>query len=428
MMAYKAIRQMVAMSHSTRKPAEIARTYYSERVHHVSAVRTGIQSLNGYEFFAVMTAEMMCRVDHIYLTDQHIQARWNELDNCAHDFFHEKLIAHELDNTQAIEGIHSSWQQTAKAVEAAQHPQKKAVPLEKMAHIYLDLQRNTGSPRQASEIRDLYNFIMHDDQSADIQLEGLLFREGDVIISDPGQSQPTHRAVSGEYVESYMKQWLRLANDSCIPSLIRAVMCHFIFEYIHPFYDGNGRTGRYLLAMQLRNTLSMPAALSVSSAISRHKNQYYKAFEVAEHPLNCAELTMFVHTLLEFIDEELQELQHKLDENFFAYEMVKIMPVSKLVKLFMAQELYGYRSERGMSIGEISERLGMNRNRVASELNALINDDVMEQISNSSPADDAVVWGADETLRDFMHTRKLVKIQGSGQRASVFRFEKRGNA
>jgi Fic family protein len=52
---------------------------------------------------------------------------------------------------------------------------------------------------------------------------------------------------------------------------------HYQFEAIHPFSDGNGRTGRILLLLQLKleNLLDIPA-LFLSEYIIEHKDKYYR--------------------------------------------------------------------------------------------------------------------------------------------------------
>ena len=67
-----------------------------------------------------------------------------------------------------------------------------------------------------------------------------------------------------------------------IPELYAAALCHFLFGYIHPFFDGNGRTGRYLLALQLSRPLSQPTVLSLSRVIAENKATYYRAFDAVE--------------------------------------------------------------------------------------------------------------------------------------------------
>lgn len=65
------------------------------------------------------------------------------------------------------------------------------------------------------------------------------------------------------------------AEDSIDP-LVKMAIIHYQFEAIHPFFDGNGRTGRIILLLYLKfaNLLDLPA-LYLSSYIIEHKNQYY---------------------------------------------------------------------------------------------------------------------------------------------------------
>lgn len=39
------------------------------------------------------------------------------------------------------------------------------------------------------------------------------------------------------------------------PAIYKILASHYMFEYIHPFYDGNGRVGRYILAKLLNDNL-----------------------------------------------------------------------------------------------------------------------------------------------------------------------------
>jgi Fic family protein len=62
-----------------------------------------------------------------------------------------------------------------------------------------------------------------------------------------------------------------------IDPLIKMAIIHYQFEAIHPFFDGNGRTGRIILLLYLKLTglLELPA-LYLSKYIIEHKSEYYK--------------------------------------------------------------------------------------------------------------------------------------------------------
>jgi len=67
------------------------------------------------------------------------------------------------------------------------------------------------------------------------------------------------------------------ADDDSVDPLIRAIIAHYQFEAIHPFRDGNGRTGRILMVLQLINSdlLSFPI-LYISGYINQHRSDYYR--------------------------------------------------------------------------------------------------------------------------------------------------------
>lgn len=64
--------------------------------------------------------------------------------------------------------------------------------------------------------------------------------------------------------------------DDTIDPLVKMAIIHYQFEAIHPFFDGNGRTGRIILLLYLKMSglLDLPA-LYLSDYIIKHKNEYY---------------------------------------------------------------------------------------------------------------------------------------------------------
>lgn len=82
-----------------------------------------------------------------------------------------------------------------------------------------------------------------------------------------------------EEIQILMKNLERYINDddlSEVDVLIKMAVIHYQFESIHPFYDGNGRTGRILniLYLVLKDLLSLPI-LYLSRYIIRNKSEYY---------------------------------------------------------------------------------------------------------------------------------------------------------
>lgn len=95
---------------------------------------------------------------------------------------------------------------------------------------------------------------------------------------------------------------------------MQAIVGHFMLEYTHPFYDGNGRLGRFLLAFRLLDVLSAPTAMSLSHQFSVQRAKYYSAFQQAEQSLNRGEVTFFVKAIADLIGDAQLELEESLDE------------------------------------------------------------------------------------------------------------------
>lgn len=70
--------------------------------------------------------------------------------------------------------------------------------------------------------------------------------------------------------------WMREDHSAEIDPVVSAAMSHYQFETIHPFTDGNGRIGRYLIILHLLSTgvLSEPS-LTVSQWFESRRTEYY---------------------------------------------------------------------------------------------------------------------------------------------------------
>ncbi|MBL7574412.1 Fic family protein [Peptoniphilus asaccharolyticus] len=87
-------------------------------------------------------------------------------------------------------------------------------------------------------------------------------------------------------------------NDNKISLLLRTAIGHYYFGYIHPFYDGNGRTGRFISSMYIKEDYGYLTAMSLARGSFLKKNDYYKAFDITNSVKNKGELNCFVDTFL----------------------------------------------------------------------------------------------------------------------------------
>jgi Fic family protein len=80
-------------------------------------------------------------------------------------------------------------------------------------------------------------------------------------------------------VEPLIQNWEKFVHDekSDLDPLIKMAIAHYQFEAIHPFTDGNGRTGRILMVLQLVNEglLDLPV-LYLSGYLNKNRDEYYR--------------------------------------------------------------------------------------------------------------------------------------------------------
>jgi len=100
---------------------------------------------------------------------------------------------------------------------------------------------------------------------------------GTALARQTGEIVYTH-PVGEDLLRSLLSNWERFLHNAVeIDPLIRMAVAHYQFEAIHPFTDGNGRTGRILnnLFFISEGLLTLPI-LYLSRYIIRHKADYYR--------------------------------------------------------------------------------------------------------------------------------------------------------
>ena len=105
----------------------------------------------------------------------------------------------------------------------------------------------------------------------------------------------------------------RFINDDRLPEsdpLIKLAIIHHQFESIHPFYDGNGRTGRIIcvLYLVLTGCLDLPI-LYLSRYITHNKGEYYRLIQAIrdKNEDNAAEWEAWILFMLKGIEETAVE-------------------------------------------------------------------------------------------------------------------------
>jgi len=104
---------------------------------------------------------------------------------------------------------------------------------------------------------------------------------------------------------SNLEKYINDDSLSAVDPLIKMAIIHYQFESIHPFYDGNGRTGRIINILYLVNKglLDIPV-LYLSHFIIRNKADYYRLLQEVRNTDNWEDWILF---MLKGVEETAQE-------------------------------------------------------------------------------------------------------------------------
>ncbi|BAU94474.1 Fic family protein [Corynebacterium suranareeae] len=287
-MKYKTLQKEFHSSSSSSKT--YAEDLYQQRFNSEDAVHYPFV-LHNDPLFYILTPEIRELTAQLNTHNSKFRNSWNKLPDQTTEEILQKLVIHEVIATNEIEGITTTQTSITDSLKAT-NTHGISYHYGKLAH------HNAIIPQTPSDLRTFYDLFMHNELAPDQKLDGELFRKHPVQIVD-GNHKTVH---SGFFPEVKIIDGIHTSLDLLnTGNLIDALVSHFMFETVHPFYDGNGRVGRFLLSMRLSELLSPAVALTLSSSINRNVSKYYKAFQNVEHPLNRSDCTPFVIFLLEIL-------------------------------------------------------------------------------------------------------------------------------
>ena len=159
-----------------------------------------------------------------------------------------------------------------------------------------------------SDFTELYKEMFKDMKNImEYEIDGKYFRRGNVrVVNSLGKT--VHIGVAPDKIEEYIKNLITFLNRDDVPVLVKVSISHFYFEYIHPFYDGNGRFGRYLISLYFSDKLDVLTTFSISNSILRDLKKYYNSFIETEDISNYGEITFFVENILKTIKNEQERI------------------------------------------------------------------------------------------------------------------------
>ena len=228
------------------------------------------------------------------------------------------------------------------------------------------------------DIRDLYDklfsYDIENNDKNDLP-DGKIFRAGPVSIISETQKEIHKGAYPEAKIISSMEQVLSFLETSKADPLIKISVFHYLFGYIHPFYDGNGRTSRFISSALLMNELNSLIGFRISYTIKENLSKYYKAFKICNDPKNKGDISPFVHFFLDIILESennlhsaLKDRQEKLD--YYDKIIKRLNEQTDLNTMFLYQLLLNATlfSNNGISMHELETYMEESPNTIRRRL------------------------------------------------------------
>ncbi len=284
---------------------------YARRLNDYSSVITSMHptlldkknvQYTNYNIFFVQTNHVNELLRTINRYSRKILEISRKLPTVAEDSFIHNLIVNEIEFSNEIEGVKTNRQELSTIVGDTLPNNIKKTRMVSTAKMYKATL--TAKPRKIfdlNDIKSIYDDLLDGEIPKKDLPDGKLFRNGKetwIGTSD----QIVHRPPKTESdIEIALTPMIDFMNRDDVDPILKSIVTHFMFENTHPFYDGNGRTGRYLLSSYISSKLDVYTGTSISTAIHENLSKYYKAFKETGKQQNRADLTFFIEEMLEII-------------------------------------------------------------------------------------------------------------------------------
>ncbi len=159
------------------------------------------------------------------------------------------------------------------------------------------------------------------------------FRNGQVFIGKKGAdiNNATYIPPEAHSIDEYMSNLEKYMHYEEKDALVQLAIVHAQFEIIHPFWDGNGRTGRILFPLFLysKNIISLPM-FYLSEYLEEHREQYYENLNKISKDKDWTNwIKFFLHAIEVQSQKNIEKIQQILNLYNNLKEEIINMPTPK---------------------------------------------------------------------------------------------------
>lgn len=353
---------------------------YEKRYNSENAIHIDFE-VSGFPAFFVLDNSLYSKSIDIYKTDKRIKKLRDSLPEKAISQFTMRCLIDEIILTNDIEGVYSSRREI-NSILAELETKSRGKRYMGLVQKYLMLQNDDKmSFKNCNDIRVLYDDLVYfeiAEDNPDNLPDGEIFRKDSTSVVSATQKE-LHRGVYPESkIITYMDKALHILNDESMDFLFRVSIFHFLFGYIHPFYDGNGRTSRFISSYLLSKEFESIIGYRISYTIKENIKDYYQAFKTCNDAHNKGDLTPFILMFTDIIKESLHQLESALIKR---YEQLRhyqkcmlFLPYgtnSKYEQIYHLLIQASLFSENGISTQELIEATDTSRTTIANRLKVI---------------------------------------------------------
>lgn len=328
-----------------------------------------------FPLFFTITKELSMKQEKLFNNSRTIDQALSSTHSLVKNKYFNELLIDELQSTNEIENVVSTKKEIAEALNS---DDKKFIKFKGLVDQYKMLEADGGQIStidKIDDIRKLYDNMVSKEIDKSDTLDGDVFRKSFVGIQNLSSGEYVHVGVEPESkIIEQLTKMISFIKYYEAPASFKIMASHFIFEYIHPFYDGNGRVGRFIIAKLLSDYYDNSTSLTFSYVINRNKEKYYKAFKNASNKYNRGDLTEFIDIMLGLLIEGQEKLitdilpkvriEKKLHKEFI--NSGKYTKNEGLFLLFLSiDKIFGNKRNR-LSLLEFEELLGIGRAKLNS--------------------------------------------------------------
>lgn len=186
-----------------------------------------------------------------------------------------------------------------------------------------------------------------------------VFRSGNVGVID-GNGRIIHTAPPAKMVKGLIEQLFSWLKNSDVQMLIKSCVFHYEFEFIHPFNDGNGRTGRLWQTALLASWKPIFKYIPIESVIKDNQEDYYRAFKISTSQ---GKSNAFILFMLDIINQAIKDIVNDSREH---YNHINI----QINKLMQVMENYPQSAKQIMERLKLKSRVNFRKSYLLPAIEA----------------------------------------------------------